>query len=330
MDELDPWAPVDPLGRALHLLRMNGAFYCRSELTAPWGMSLPPMPGYLWFHVLIAGDRPARDARRASPRSSPRASSRSCPAATGHVLRSEPGAPRPGHPLAGARADRRPLRGAAPRRRRRADRAGVRRGAPRASRPPATSSARCPRRSSSARAPPGEEWIQSSLRLLAAEARHPRPGGEAVITRLGGHHRHPGPPRVDGERPRRAHRLARSAARPVHRQGDRARARRPGPRLDRCVAGRRALDVTLRVRGALHRARRRAGDAVRDPLADARRLRRPAGRRRRPSRSSPTGSATAPRRPSRARSSASPAPRPARCAARPIRSRPPRPEYAAW
>ena len=31
---------------------------------------------------------------------------------------------------------------------------------------------------------PGEEWIQSTLRLLAAEARQPRPGGEAVITRL--------------------------------------------------------------------------------------------------------------------------------------------------
>jgi len=31
---------------------------------------------------------------------------------------------------------------------------------------------------------PGEEWIQTTLRLLAAEARSPRPGGEAVITRL--------------------------------------------------------------------------------------------------------------------------------------------------
>ncbi len=31
---------------------------------------------------------------------------------------------------------------------------------------------------------PGEEWIQTTLRLLAAEARQPRPGGEAVITRL--------------------------------------------------------------------------------------------------------------------------------------------------
>jgi hypothetical protein len=34
MQTLDPWAPSDPLGEALHLLRMNGAFYCRSELTA--------------------------------------------------------------------------------------------------------------------------------------------------------------------------------------------------------------------------------------------------------------------------------------------------------
>ena len=31
---------------------------------------------------------------------------------------------------------------------------------------------------------PGAEWIQSTLRLLAAEAGHPRPGGETVITRL--------------------------------------------------------------------------------------------------------------------------------------------------
>ena len=34
---------------------MDGAFYCRSELTAPWGMTLDPMPGYLWFHVVTTG-----------------------------------------------------------------------------------------------------------------------------------------------------------------------------------------------------------------------------------------------------------------------------------
>ena len=55
MEPLVPAAPRDPLGRALHLLRMDGAFYCRSELSAPWGFSLPAMPGYLWFHVVIGG-----------------------------------------------------------------------------------------------------------------------------------------------------------------------------------------------------------------------------------------------------------------------------------
>ena len=52
---LDPFPPADPLGEALHFLRMNGAYYCRSELTAPWGLTLPPMPGYLWFHVVTSG-----------------------------------------------------------------------------------------------------------------------------------------------------------------------------------------------------------------------------------------------------------------------------------
>src|SRR5918912_4147456 len=55
VERLDPWPPSDPVGEALHFLRMNGAFYCRSELTAPWGLTLPPMPGYIWFHVPTAG-----------------------------------------------------------------------------------------------------------------------------------------------------------------------------------------------------------------------------------------------------------------------------------
>src|SRR6476660_6861866 len=55
MDAIDPFPPSDPLGEALHFLRMNGAFYCRSELTAPWGLTMPPMPGYVWFHVVTSG-----------------------------------------------------------------------------------------------------------------------------------------------------------------------------------------------------------------------------------------------------------------------------------
>jgi AraC-like DNA-binding protein len=45
----------DPLGDTLHLLRLSGSFYCRSELTAPWGVELPPFEGCMMFHVVTAG-----------------------------------------------------------------------------------------------------------------------------------------------------------------------------------------------------------------------------------------------------------------------------------
>ena len=48
--------PVDPLGDALHVLRMRGAFYSRSEFTAPWGVErCRQFPDYLMFHVVTAG-----------------------------------------------------------------------------------------------------------------------------------------------------------------------------------------------------------------------------------------------------------------------------------
>ena len=46
------WAPVDPLGEALHSLRMSGTLYCRSELSAPWSLALPVEKDYLNSHVL--------------------------------------------------------------------------------------------------------------------------------------------------------------------------------------------------------------------------------------------------------------------------------------
>ena len=95
MAPIDPWAPADPLGEALHFLRMNGAFYCRSELTAPWGLTLPPMPGYLWFHVVTAGALLARGRRRRAAPARP-GDLALVPHGEGHVLRSEPGAPAPG------------------------------------------------------------------------------------------------------------------------------------------------------------------------------------------------------------------------------------------
>ena len=94
MEASDVWPPPDPIGEALHFLRMDGAFYVRSELSAPWGMTLDPMPGHLWFHVVTNGcvllevdDEHARWLRPGEVTLVPHGN--------GHVLRSEPGAPAP-------------------------------------------------------------------------------------------------------------------------------------------------------------------------------------------------------------------------------------------
>ena len=50
-----PWTHVDPLGEALHLFRMSGTFYTRSEFSAPWGLLLPAMKGSMMFHFVTSG-----------------------------------------------------------------------------------------------------------------------------------------------------------------------------------------------------------------------------------------------------------------------------------
>ncbi|HJR74760.1 MAG TPA: AraC family transcriptional regulator [Luteimonas sp.] len=50
------WTPIDPLGEALHQMRMSGLFYTRSEFAAPWGLSLPALPQMLMFHVINVGE----------------------------------------------------------------------------------------------------------------------------------------------------------------------------------------------------------------------------------------------------------------------------------
>ena len=45
----------DPLGEALHFLRMSGVFYCRSEFTAPWALALPAFEDCLMFHAVTSG-----------------------------------------------------------------------------------------------------------------------------------------------------------------------------------------------------------------------------------------------------------------------------------
>ncbi len=52
----------DPLADALGALRIDGMFYCPSELTSPWGVDLPDMDDWLWFHVITSGSCTVRDA----------------------------------------------------------------------------------------------------------------------------------------------------------------------------------------------------------------------------------------------------------------------------
>jgi AraC-like DNA-binding protein len=51
----------DPLGEALHFLRMSGVSYCRSDFTGPWGLFLPLAEGCARFHLVVSGTAVLRD-----------------------------------------------------------------------------------------------------------------------------------------------------------------------------------------------------------------------------------------------------------------------------
>jgi AraC-like DNA-binding protein len=179
MERRDPWAPSDPLGEALHFLRMNGAYYCRSELTAPWGLTLPPMPGYIWFHVVTSGRLLVETGDRATWLQP--GDLALVPHGDGHPLRSEPGAPAPN--ILDLELERV------------SDRYEILRhggggaptllvcGAVRFDHPAARNVVEILPRTIHVEGT--GDWLQATLRLMAAEARELRPGGEAVITRLG-------------------------------------------------------------------------------------------------------------------------------------------------
>jgi AraC-like DNA-binding protein len=184
MEAPDPFPPADPLGEALHFLRMDGAYYCRSELTAPWGLTIPPTPGYLWFHVVTSG-RLWLETGEDEGGWIQLGDLALVPHGDGHTLRSEAGAPAPGildlerDTVSDRYEILRHGGGGAP--------TGLLCGAVRFSHPAAGSVLEILPRTIRIEASNShrQEWMQSLLRLMASEAAEFRPGGEAVITRLG-------------------------------------------------------------------------------------------------------------------------------------------------
>ncbi len=79
---------ADPLGEVLHLLRLTGTLYCRSELTAPWGVDLPPLESCMMLHVITAGGC-WLEVQADEPRWLPQGSVTLVPHGVGHVLRSD-------------------------------------------------------------------------------------------------------------------------------------------------------------------------------------------------------------------------------------------------
>jgi AraC-like DNA-binding protein len=184
MEKLDPFPPADPLAEALQFLRMNGAFYCRSELSAPWGLTLPAMPGYIWFHVVTSG-RLWLEADDAEDRLLQQGDLALVPHGEGHCLRSDRGVEAPGildleRELVSDRYEiLRHGGGGSP--------TGLICGAVRFDHPAARNLVEILPTSiylQAAETPP-LNWMQSTLSLMAAEAKELRPGSEAVITRLG-------------------------------------------------------------------------------------------------------------------------------------------------
>lgn len=172
------WIPADPLGEALHALRMSGTFYCRSELTEPWGLTMPPMEGCLSFHVVTSGrcwlQVEGTDDVVLQP-----GDLALLPRGEGHRLVSEPGAPAPDlfdlpEELISERYSilRHGGGGSTTR---------LICGAVRFDHPAARHLMKLLPQLIYVE---GTEWMENTLRMMAAEAKELRPGGEAVITRL--------------------------------------------------------------------------------------------------------------------------------------------------
>ena len=179
--ELPP--TIDPLGEALHLLRLTGTLYCRAELTAPWGIDLPPFEGCMMFHVVTAG-RCRLEIEGEEPRLLQQGSLALVPHGAGHCIRSDSTAD--AEPLFDIPVEKVSDRYEIMRHGGGGDFTHMTCGVVRFDHVAAEHLiALLPKvLQVDTWDDDGDSWLQSTLRFISREAKALRPGGETVITRL--------------------------------------------------------------------------------------------------------------------------------------------------
>jgi AraC-like DNA-binding protein len=161
---------------------MSGTFYARSEFSAPWGLELPPFPDSLMFHVVTTG-RCWLETARGDKRFLQTGDLALVPHGEGHRLVSEPGAATRGlfelpREIVSERYEVLHHGGGG-------EHTSLVCGAVRFDHPAARHLlALLPGIIGVEASRSDQEWIQATMRFMAAEARALRPGGETVITRL--------------------------------------------------------------------------------------------------------------------------------------------------
>ncbi|CAG1018495.1 HTH-type transcriptional regulator MtrA [Burkholderiaceae bacterium] len=182
VDKDQAFAPADPLGEALHFLRMSGTFYVRSEFSAPWSVAMP-RTDWLSFHVVAAGSC-WLEIEGEAPRLLQAGDLALIPHGEGHRLGSAPGvAPAqlfdlPHEHVSERYAILRHGGGGTP--------ANLVCGVVRFDHPAAHSLLRLLPAAIVIEGSDASqsEWLHTTLRFMATEARSLRPGGDTVITRL--------------------------------------------------------------------------------------------------------------------------------------------------
>lgn len=175
---------ADPLTEALQFLRMEGIFYCRSELSGPWSLGLPPMPDCVWFHVVTAGSCVLVDSQ-GQQHTVRRGDLAVLPHGVGHRATDDPGLPP--SPVMDLPHDYVSPSYAVLRHGGGGERVDLICGAVRLAHPAARTLIEALPEVIHVDPSTGRralEWLPSLLGMIAAETIEPRPGSEAVVTRL--------------------------------------------------------------------------------------------------------------------------------------------------